>query len=217
MLADWLSPMTVPEFERIHLRQRPHAAAGKAAAVLPLLDWEALGDVLAVADPAHVLVTARGALLDRPVPRSLADVRALFAEGVGCVVRHVAAYHPHLARLATQFAAALPGQIDLHIFATPANTHGFGWHYDLEDVFIVQTAGSKDYYFRANTTRADLPPLAPPDLRRFPREISPLATARLLAGDWLYLPSCFWHVALCREDALSLSLGCVPRSLAMET
>ncbi len=27
----------------------------------------------------------------------------------------------------------------------------FGWHYDFEDVFIAQTLGTKDYYFRDNT------------------------------------------------------------------
>jgi 50S ribosomal protein L16 3-hydroxylase len=213
MLDEWLSPMSVPEFRRTHLRQRVHAAPGAAAGVLPLLDWNTLGDVLAVARPAHVLVVAKGILLDRPPPRSSAEVRALFAQGIGCVVRQAGLYHPRLQAIGEAFAQALPGQIDLHIFATPGGTHGFGWHYDTEDVFIVQTAGSKDYYFRANTTRADLPPDAPPDLTRFAQEKSPLGTARLLPGDWLYLPSCFWHVALCDEDALSLSLGVRPHGM----
>jgi 50S ribosomal protein L16 3-hydroxylase len=210
MLEQWLRPMSVPEFTRTCFRQRVHAAPGTAAAVVPALDWDVLGEVLAVADPAHVLVVAKGVQLDRRRPRDLSEVRALFSEGIGCVVRQGARYHPQLAQIARQFARTLPGQIDLHIFATPAGTHGFGWHYDIEDVFIVQTAGAKDYYFRANTTRGDLPRDAPPDLGRFPRETSPIATAQLLPGDWLYLPSCFWHVAMCREDSLSLSLGLRP-------
>jgi ribosomal protein L16 Arg81 hydroxylase len=32
-------------------------------------------------------------------------------------------------------------------------------------------------------------------------------TARLFAGDWLYIPSRWWHMAKCIEDSLSISLG----------
>ena len=32
--------------------------------------------------------------------------------------------------------------VDVHLYCTPAGQPGFGWHYDAEDVFVLQTAGS---------------------------------------------------------------------------
>jgi 50S ribosomal protein L16 3-hydroxylase len=98
------------------------------------------------------------------------------------------------------------GSAHVQLFVTPGRTHGFGWHYDDEDVFILQTVGVKDYYFRANTVAAEV--AAHPDaFARFDVETSPLCTARLLAGDFLYLPARWWHMATCERDALSISVG----------
>ncbi|HEY0710256.1 MAG TPA: cupin domain-containing protein [Polyangia bacterium] len=210
MLSKWLSPMTLAQFQEQHFRRLPHAAAGTASNVGALLDWDALGRILGVATPNDVLTVARGKVIEAPPPRSLADVKHLFSSGLGLTVRKVAKYQPGLAALAEAFAAELPGTIDLHVFVTPGGTHGYGWHYDIEHVFIVQTAGRKDYYFRRNTRVDHLPPDAQPDLAQYPNETSPIATATLLPGDWLYLPARWWHVALCAEDSLSLSLGIVP-------
>ena len=37
-----------------------------------------------------------------------------------------------------------------------AQANSYGWHHDFEDVFIAQTAGVKDDYFRANTVARDV-------------------------------------------------------------
>ncbi len=37
-----------------------------------------------------------------------------------------------------------------------------------------------------------------------------MGTVRLCAGDWLYLPGRWWHVAKCVEDSLSISVGVLP-------
>jgi ribosomal protein L16 Arg81 hydroxylase len=41
-------------------------------------------------------------------------------------------------------------------------------------------------------------------------ERSPLMTARLVAGDFLYLPCGWWHMATCVDDSLSISIGLLP-------
>ena len=66
-----------------------------------------------------------------------------------------------------------PGTPQVQVFATPAGTHGFGWHYDLEDVFIAQTAGMKDYYFRAQYGRGRRAVPAEGLLRLPPRDLAP--------------------------------------------
>jgi 50S ribosomal protein L16 3-hydroxylase len=129
------------------------------------------------------------------------------AMGIGLVIRRGERHAPSLAGIAGSFGEDLPGRIHIQLFVTPGGTHGFGWHYDVEDVFIAQTAGAKDYYFRDNTVTTIVPGSAALDFSVYARETSQLATARLIAGDWLYLPSRWWHMAVCLEDALSISVG----------
>ena len=98
----------------------------------------------------------------------------------------------------------------VQLFVTPAETHGFGWHSDDEDVFIVQTEGSKNNFFRDNIGRASSTARRRNRFHQFGREASAIRTARLIAGDWLYIPARWWHVAKCVEDSLSISVGISP-------
>lgn len=206
MLREWLAPTPVAEFARTHLQRRPCAAAGTTAGAVAIGDWDLLGRVLA-AGP-DVLVVTRGSLLAVEPPRSLAELGVLMAAGIGLCVRHAERCDPALAALAAAFAADLPGEVQVQLFVTPGGTHGFSWHFDSEDVFIAQTIGVKDYYFRANTVAPEGPA---GDFDRFTREVTPLATARLVPGDFLYIPARWWHMARCLRDALSISLGVYPR------
>ena len=113
---------------------------------------------------------------------------------------------PELNELTVAFSKALAGDAHVQLFVTARRTHGFAWHYDDEDVFIVQTAGIKDYYFRENTMLT-VGPTPPFDFSTVSRERSPLQTARLIPGDWLYIPRLWWHMARSVEDALSISVG----------
>jgi hypothetical protein len=201
-LADSPPP---PGWIRAHLGPVPIARPAAAAAAVPLLGWNTLGRLLAGEPRPDVLVIARNELLDVPAPQSLPALRALMDRGVGVVLRRAERGDAALAALARSFLAELGGEVHIQVFVTPGGSYGFGWHYDVEHVFIVQTAGVKDYYFRANTVS---PPFeSPADFGRFEDERSPLATARLLPGDWLYIPSRWWHSAKCIEDSLSISIG----------
>jgi ribosomal protein L16 Arg81 hydroxylase len=131
-------------------------------------------------------------------------------EGIGLVIHRAEEHDAALAELAASLTQSIPGEVHVQLFVTPGGTHGFGWHYDDEDVFIVQTDGTKDYFFRDNTVERYRPPGAAPDFSRFGHEASPIGTARLIAGDWLYIPSRWWHVAKCIDDSLSISLGVLP-------
>jgi len=183
---------------------------------MPLFGWETLSRVLAAAPPPEVSVVTRGRLVDAPAPREAAEARSLLQRGVGLVIRRAERQEAGLAELAASFARDLPGEVHIQLFITPAGTYSFGWHYDFEDVFIAQTAGVKEYYFRANTVACYTPRGARPDFTQFRREVSPFAAARLLPGDWLYLPARWWHVAKCVEEALSISVGVFPEESLKE-
>ncbi len=209
MLSQWVAPLTIDEFKCSHFHRSAWAQPHSARPSIRVLDWQTLGEVLA-ADPApDVIVCAKGERLPYPAPRELIELRAYMRMGIGLAMRHTQRCHPRLAAIAREFEQHFSGAVQVQIFATPAGTHGFSWHYDAEDVFIAQTIGVKDYYFRENTVEHDTP-FPPRDFQGFHRETSPLQTATLVAGDFLYIPKRWWHMATCNEDALSISVGVMP-------
>ena len=215
MLCDWLGG-ELDAFRTTHLGRQAWARPGVARAQLELFGWDALGRILEQ-PRLDLICVARGQFLDVPSPRSLADARALLADGAGFVIRHAQHHDSALARFADAFTRDLPGRAHIQLFVTPGGTHGFAWHYDAEEVFITQTAGVKDYFFRANTVTTDAPRAVRHDFSRFRDETSPLQTARLLPGDALYLPARWWHMAKCVEDSLSISLGIAPSATDRRT
>jgi 50S ribosomal protein L16 3-hydroxylase len=202
LLRDWLGDVTLDEFRAAFLRKQPAARPSTALDARAVLDWSTVERVLRVVPDA--LVVSRGSLLPMPVPRTLDALHQYFAAGVGLCIRHAERHDVGLAGVAAAFDELGTAQVQL--FVTPGGTHGFGWHYDDEDVFIAQTVGIKEYYFRANTVAA-AERAAPGMFTRFAAERSALCTATLEPGDFLYLPSRWWHMALCRETALSISVG----------
>jgi ribosomal protein L16 Arg81 hydroxylase len=195
-------------FVERHLQRAPVAQPGSARSALAF-DWKQLEDVLVSVPALDGLVVAKGERLDWPLPRTLFELRAYFCHGVGLVLRQTEHCNHELARVHADLEREL-GPAHVQLFVTPGGTHGFGWHYDDEDVFIAQTAGVKDYYFRENTVTAER--AHPSQFRRFSEETSTLCTATLVAGDFLYIPARWWHMAVCREDALSISTGVYPRT-----
>ena len=207
MLPEWLAPDDVRWFESNHLGRAPCARPGAAMDALSFCTWQTLADVLGSELPVDVLTVAGGQTAQVRRPRSREDVTRLMKTGVSVVVRGAERNDPGLARLTERFERVLPGEVHVQLYATPAATNSYGWHYDFEDVFIVQTAGVKDYYFRANTVALDAALGDRLDFTSFANERSPLMSARLIAGDWLYLPARWWHLVKCVEESLSISVG----------
>jgi ribosomal protein L16 Arg81 hydroxylase len=159
---------------------------------------------------ADVLIVRRGKTLERPPPRSLAEVKTLFHDDAGIALRRAEQASEPVKELASALSQDVPGELRVIVFATPGDTHGFGWHFDTEEVFIFQTAGSKTYYLRANTV---LPATAEPceaSFAAYASEKSPLMACKLHEGDFLYVPRCWWHVAIAHQASLSVSIGVLP-------
>jgi 50S ribosomal protein L16 3-hydroxylase len=211
MLHEWLSPVPLEQFIPMHLGRAPYARPGAAARVVPWFDWGVLDAVLRSPPvPGDVLVARAGRLANALAPKNEAEARALMQSGLGIVIRRAERYDARLAELAQSFAEDLPGELHIQLYVTPAGTETFGWHFDSEHVFIAQTRGVKDYYFRQNTVLRD-EPAETADFSLVRREKSPVLTSRLISGDWLYIPARWWHLVRSIEDALSISIGVVPR------
>jgi 50S ribosomal protein L16 3-hydroxylase len=184
----------VATFIAENLHRLPFALAGSAKCVAELGTWEALGKILAVAD-GDVSAVRGGEWHDGPAPQDRDSARALCTQGYTVFIRHAERHLAGLAELAEAFEATFLGPVNIHVFATPPGAPGFSWHYDAEDVFILQTAGEKEYSLRKNTVNPwPLEDTLPTDMR-YERELMPLMRVLLRAGDLLYIPCGYWHKA----------------------
>lgn len=206
-LRRFLDPDLLRAFLAEHYQRLPYARAGGAAAAAELGDWAMLGRLLAKAPAEDVIVCQSGAERIGDVPRSVEEARALIDAGYTLCVRRAEQHDAELARFAAGFQEELAAPVNIHFFATPGGHWGFGWHYDVEEVFILQTAGRKDYQLRKNTVNPwPLEETMPADLR-YEREIMPLMRCPLAEGDLLYIPAGYWHRAESPPTGISLSLS----------
>jgi 50S ribosomal protein L16 3-hydroxylase len=210
MLTEWLAPDDLAWFLTAQFHRAPFARPAAAAGALAALDWATLDGILRSGEPLDIMTVRGGELHPVPLPRSLDDARSLMRAGISVVVRGAERHDAGLRAVADGFEAALPGEVHIQVYATPAGTNSYGWHYDFEDVFIAQTAGVKDYYFRENTVARDTVLGDRLDFTCVRQETSPLYQSRLIAGDWLYIPSTWWHLVKCAQDSLSISVGVMP-------
>jgi ribosomal protein L16 Arg81 hydroxylase len=210
-LQTLLGDLPSARFLAEHYHRLPYSAAGKAAALCELGTWEALTAILSQPD-ADTLVCRRNEQRAGAPPQTIDEAQQLVQEGYTLLVRHAERHDERLAQLAEDFAADLGGAVNIHMYCTPGGQFGFGWHYDAEEVFIVQTTGRKEYLLRKNTVNPwPIEETLPADMH-YEREIMPLMRCELAAGDWLYIPSGYWHMGQSHETAISLAIGVQPRT-----
>jgi ribosomal protein L16 Arg81 hydroxylase len=201
-------------FVEEHLHRLPLALPGTAAEACRLGTWESLGELLAGAE-VDAMVVRDGQRYAGEPPRDVAAARRLSDEGYTILVRHAERQLAEIAELARAFERAFLAPVDVHLYATPPGRHGFSWHYDAEDVFILQTTGAKEYSLRKNTVNPwPLEETLPADMQ-YEREQMPLARVLLGRGDLLYIPCGYWHKAEAHdagEAAISLAVGVMSRA-----
>jgi hypothetical protein len=205
-IHDWLAETALALAREPKGGSLPPAATRVGATQRPssLFDAELLARILATPNVDAIAVD-RGRLAQH-AESALADIAASFARGESVVVRRAERHDAMLGAMASACATALGGHAHVQLFATPPGARSFGWHYDDEDVLILQTGGTKDYWFRENT----LPPRsarAADAFSRITHERSATYATTLAAGDALYLPRGTWHVATARTMSWSISIG----------
>jgi 50S ribosomal protein L16 3-hydroxylase len=207
MFESWLGTVSQAAFFREFYLHKPHSVAQGAARVVSLLSWDIFSRVLSQCEASDLLAVRDGCLWRGLDPRTDVEAMDLFKAGYSLVARHAERHDAGLAKLASDFTADFDAPAAIQLYATPQQHTSFGWHYDAEEVFIVQTLGTKRYLLRENTVRpCPLLDAIPADMA-FEKETSPVMRCDLASGDWLYVPSGFWHVARAEEDSLSISIG----------
>jgi 50S ribosomal protein L16 3-hydroxylase len=207
MIRSWLTGISREVFEREHFQKAPYSEPDSAKDAIPLLTWDKVAALLTTSPGPDIILSRDGAYLGDTAPQSIEEARALFESGCSITLRNVEEYDDALMEVARAFAEEMEGEVNIHTFATPVGYRGFGWHYDCEDVFLVQTAGTKEYFLRRNTVNPEPTVDAMPKDMQFERETTPLVACTLVAGDWLYVPRGWWHTARSLDDSLAISVG----------
>lgn len=205
-LKQLLGDLPLSTFLDEHFLKLPFALAGGCREFVELGSWKVLEHLLAQ-QGADVIAGKASGEQAATVPASVEEAQVLIGQGYTIGVRQAQRHHAGLASLAADFRADFLADVDIHLYCTPAGEAGFGWHYDAEDVFILQTQGSKDWLLRKNTVNPwPLIETLPADMR-YGAEIMPLVRCRLKQGDWLYIPAGYWHRTEAQEQSCSLSVG----------
>jgi 50S ribosomal protein L16 3-hydroxylase len=210
VLQELLDQVPVREFLHSNFTRLPFAMPNRAERYTHDLT-EADFAAMVEGSRSTLRVVRDGRLMEDKVHMSWTEAQAYYRRGYTLLVRYAERSSAKLQALAWEFAHFFHAPVDIQVYLTPGKSQAFGWHYDLEEVFIIQVQGCKEYTIRQNT----LNPLPvwdnmPADMA-YGRETSRLRmTCRLEAGDWLYIPSGWWHIAQTQEESIHLSIGVMP-------
>ena len=205
MLSLLLPDVSREQFLREHFQRTPVARASTAGKLVRKLTWATVERL--IASRPDTLVVKNGALRTDAPPATFQEALTLFRDGHSIVLRRCERHDEGLAEVAEAFGRELDGEVAIQVYLTPGGYHSFGWHYDCEDVFIAQTGGQKEYLLRENTVNPQPKLSEMPHDMHYERETTPAMASTLIAGDCLYIPRGWWHVARSMEDSLSISIG----------
>lgn len=220
-LDDLLHPITPAEFRTGYEGRKPlHIPAQPGAPKRALLDWAGFNRLLsqssiwnaatlkmvANGDPIPpdqycTTVQTQGGPVVQPVP---AKVQTLMSMGASVIAGDVQMLTPEFQSLSALLGRTWAALIGANIYCSFGGVQAFSTHYDLHDVFAIQTEGEKTWRLYQN--QADSPIALPdegPDPRAwFARTRGPLMQeVRMRPGDVLYLPRGWYHDAITTEGA----------------
>lgn len=184
--------------------------------------------LLSLADVDHILATSairesdiriikRGRhtpvseLGQAALPGSSNRLEGLYREyraGATVVIQSLHERWGPLGRLCRNLARAVSGAAQVNVYLTPPGETGLLPHYDTHDVMVLQSNGSKNWRIFGR------PVDAPTRDQPYKRGLEPGEVTRefvMEAGDFMYLPRGFMHVAEARDQAsLHLTVGIHP-------
>lgn len=195
-----------------HFTRLPFSRPQGARTFTQFLNWETVENVIK-AGQSVLRIVQDGKVIKDYVNLSFPEAMEHHRQGHTLLLRFAEKSHPALKALAEDFQKSFHSVVDIQLYCTPEGNNAFGWHYDVEEVFIIQTKGSKAYTIRPNTIHPN--PLVrsiPKDLG-YEKEKTPIEIkVTLEEGDWLYIPSGWWHIARTQKESMHISIGVMPSS-----
>ncbi len=138
------------------------------------------------------------------LPPGVSTIRKALADDYTVVINNVERKSLRVAEFCRSVEKNLYFNAIVNLYFTKANTQGLNYHYDTEDVFILQLEGKKEW--RIYDVRADLP-LTDEIYQQPDCDSCSFQEFQLCAGDVLYIPRGFVHEAHALDhDSLHLTL-----------
>lgn len=136
---------------------------------------------------------------------------AAFHGGHTLVIEDIQKSWPPVAQLAASLSAAFSARVHVNMYMTPAGFQGAPLHPDVQDVFVLQMEGAKDWFMYEQREELCLETLTYLQQIRAPvqRQMDepPLIDRLTLRqGDFLYIPRGLPHKAMAPTDSPSLHL-----------
>lgn len=221
ILAEILQPCSLEDFLATIWGQTYKYVPGPPDKFSRLLPWERLNEILRqhrldfprlrlTRDgerlPTHTYLSyTKGGQRKVSIPRVRhADITRELRRGASLVLDAVDELHQPLTELAEGLELFFHERIQINCYSGWRTSRGFDLHWDDHDVFILQVTGPKSWQVYGPTR---LYPLTG-DKKDNKPEGDPLWEGTLTAGDLLYIPRGFWHVAFpLNEPTLHLTVG----------
>jgi ribosomal protein L16 Arg81 hydroxylase len=215
-----IAPLALDAFLADHWEKSWLRLQGTADRFADLLSWDELSailentrlgpphirlsmDGLAIAPERYVYTPPGAGNVPRVDPGRLV---ALLAEGATLVLHGVEDTVPKVRALSDSFRDALQARNHVNLYASWRSQNGLDLHWDAHEVIVLQLHGRKRWQIFGPTQDYPLDAGAPP---------KPTGAAMwdglLNAGDVLYLPRGWWHVAHpVNEPSMHLTFGIAP-------
>lgn len=196
-----------------HFTKLPFSRPGGSEKFKHLLNWEMVEEIFKKNQSVLRIVKDGLMVKDYVENMSFDEARDYHKKGNTLLLRFAEKSSPLLQEVCDDFKKSFHTEVDIQLYCTPEGHNAFGWHYDVEEVFILQTKGSKSYSIRPNTIHPN--PLVrsiPKDLH-YEEEKTPIEIkVTLKEGDFLYIPSGWWHIARTESESMHISVGLMPSS-----
>lgn len=142
ILQELLDPIPMHEFLHRAFTRVPFAVPDKAARYTRDVTE---ADIAAIVEQGHSVlrIVHNGRLVHDPARLSWAEAQAYYRRGHTLLVRYAERSSAKFQALAEAFAQFFHAPVDIQVYLTPDQQQAFGWHYDLEEVFIIQVQGCR--------------------------------------------------------------------------
>jgi cupin superfamily protein len=136
---------------------------------------------------------------------NVSTIRKAFADDYTIIINNLERKSVRIAQFCRDVEKDCFFNSNINLYYTKANTQGLDYHYDTEDVFIMQLEGAK--VWRIYEIKADLP-LGDEAYEPINCDSTPFKEYDLNPGDVLYIPRGIVHEAHARDrDSIHLTLS----------